>query len=186
MPITRNSIFAVTMAALLAACSAPSASGRAVSCPEAPVSPVATPPYDDDPELAARLPTEIAGQELAIQSVCATSANPGGLNLSPEFLEAAGVELDDVTIAVSQPPSIGQDQPFVTISAFRYRGADEASIRAAFVETFTSAGLEVREETIAGKEVVWVLVVAWYVADDTLYAITGEAPQVEEILQALP
>lgn len=186
MPISRTGFTAIALVLTVAACGSEGPSAATAACPEGPVSPPATPPYNDDPELASRLPTEIGGQELQVQSVCATTANPGGINLSPQFLEAAGVELSDVTMAVSQPPAIGQDSPFVTISAFRYAGADESRLRSAFLDTFGEAGLEVGEEEIAGKQVYRVLVVVWYVAGDTLYAITGEPPQVEEVLEALP
>ncbi len=175
---------AVLLAIIMGACGTESSADA--PCPATPPSPLPTAPYDDDPELAERLPTEIAGQELAVQSVCATTSTPGGINLSPTFLDAAGVELSDVTMAVSQPPRVGQEAPFVSISAFRYRGADEEALRSAVSETLAETGIEPQEETIADKNVLRVLVAVWYVAGDTLYLITGEDPQVEEVLAALP
>lgn len=181
--LRRLSITLFAMAAVLAACGGQTAGSP---CPETAPSPLPTPPYNDDPELASRLPTEIAGQELEIQSVCATTTMPGGINVTPGFLEAAGVDLSDVTMAVSEPAQVGQETPFVSISAFRYHGADEEALDSAVVETLAETGIEPVEETIAGKEVYRVLVPVWYVAGDTLYLITGEDPQVEEVLETLP
>ncbi len=175
---------AVIFAIIMGACGTESSADA--PCPAAAPSPLPTLPYNDDPELAERLPTEIAGQELEVQSVCATTAMPGGINLSPGFLEAAGAELSDVTMAVSEPREVEQETPFVSISAFRYRGADEEALRSAVVDTVAETGIEPEEETIAGKDVYRVLVPVWYVAGDTLYLITGEDPQVEEVLEALP
>ncbi len=175
---------AVIFAIIMGACGTESSADA--PCPATAPSPLPTPPYNDDPELAERLPTEIAGQELEVQSVCATTAMPGGINLSPGFLEAAGAELSDVTMAVSEPREVEQETPFVSISAFRYRGADEEALRSAVVDTVAETGIEPEEETIAGKDVYRVLVPVWYVAGDTLYLITGEDPQVEEVLEALP
>lgn len=179
----RIPIILLCLAMALAACGGETASSP---CPETAPSPLPAPPYDDDPELASRLPTEIAGQELEVLSVCATTIMPGGINVTPGFLEIAGVELSDVTMAVSEPAQIEQDTPFVSISAFRYHGADEEALRSAVVETLAEAEIEPVEETIAGKEVYRVLAPVWYVAGDTLYLITGEDPQVEEVLEALP
>ena len=178
-------VILLCLAAGLVACGGQTATD-ASPCPSAAPSPLPTGPFDDDPELAGRLPTEVDGQELEVQSVCVTTVSPGGINLSPTFLEAAGVELSDVTMAVSQPPAIGEDAPFVSISAFRYRGADEAALRSAVDATLADAEIEPERETIAGKEVLRVLLVVWYVAGDTLYLITGEDPQVEDVLTELP
>jgi hypothetical protein len=183
--VPRITAIVLVVAALLAACGGEPAASAA--CPETAPSPLPTPPYNDDPELAGRLPTEIGGQELEVQSVCVTTANPGGINLLPTFLEAAGVEISDVTMAVSQPSAISEDNPFVSISAFRYRGASEDAVRSAMTDTLAEAEVPNEDETIAEKEVTRVLgTVVWYVAGDTLYLITGEEPQVEEVLQALP
>lgn len=174
----------LVIAAVATACTG-DASG--VSCPETAPSPLPTPPFNDDPELAERLPSEVDGQELEVQSVCATTAQPGGLNLSPTFLEAVGVELSDVTLAVSAPREVGADASFVSALAYRYRGADEGALQTAVADTLTEAEVPHETETIAGKDVTRVIGTAvWYVAGDTLYQITAEPPQVEEVLAALP
>ena len=185
MPRRAPTLSAVVILALaLAACGGDASSSA--QCPETAPSPISGPPYSDDPELAGRLPTEVAGQELEIQTMCITTVDPGGLPVSDEFLEGVGVEPQDVTMAVAQPPGSDNEAPFVSIIAFRYAGVDEESVRQAFLDTLASAEIEVQDETIAGKQVHRALFIAYHVAGDTLYAITGEDPQVEEVLEALP
>lgn len=174
----------ICLAAALVACGGDTTAEA--QCPESAPSPMPAPPYDDDPELAGRLPTEVGGQDLEVQTVCITTVEPGGLPASDEFLEAAGVEPRDVTMAVGEPVSADGDTPFVSIVAFRYAGADEDTVRRAFLDTLAAAEIEAEDETIAGKRVHRALFIAYHVSDDTLYAITGEDPQVEEVLEALP
>ncbi len=175
---------ALVLASLLVACGGETAYAPAR---EPAPSPLPTPRGDEDPELAGRLPTEIGGQELEVQSFCVTSVSPGGINLSSAFLEDAGVELSDVTMAVAQPAEVGGDTTFVSVSAFRYRGSDEATLQSAVLDTLDEAEIPYEAETIADGDAYRVLGAAvWYIADDTLYLITGEDPQVEEVLQALP
>lgn len=173
------------LAVALVACGG-DATGPSGRCPDSAPSPMPAPPYDDDPELAGRLPTDVAGQELAVQTVCITTVDPGALPVSDAFLSEVGAEPRDVTMAVGEPSGTSAEAPFVSIVAFRYAGADEDTVRRAFLDTLASAEIEVEDETIADKQVHRALFIAYYVADDTLYAITGEDPQVEEVLEALP
>jgi hypothetical protein len=174
----------LAVAAVLGACGGETAAEA--QCPESSPSPIPAPPYNDDPELAGRLPAEIAGQELAVQTVCITTVDPGGLPASDQLLEEVGVEPRDVTMAVAEPAAADGEAPFVSIVAFRYAGADEDTVRRAFLDTLASAEIEVEDETIAGKQVHRALFIAYHVSGDTLFAITGENPQVEEVLEALP
>ena len=182
MPI----LMLLLLALVLGACAGDAATPSAAACPESAASPLPTGPYAEDPELAGRLPTEVGGQQLEVQSFCATTANPGGIPVSDEFLAEVGVERQDVTVAVAQPAEPNGESPPVLISAFRYAGADEDAVRRAFKETLAGAEIEVQDETLAGKQVHRALFIPYYVAGDTLYAITGEDPQVEEVLEALP
>jgi hypothetical protein len=171
----------LVLAFLLAACGG----GAAPSgCPAEAPSPLPAPPYDDDPELADRIPDEVGGEPLEIQTACATVADPGGLPTSPEMLEAVGVELQDVTVALT--PNVGQGGNRLAVTAWRYAGAGEHEIRDAFLGMLAEAGIPVEEDTIGGTEIHRALFHVYHVAGDTLYAVLGEDAAVEEILAGLP
>jgi hypothetical protein len=172
---------AIGLAFLLAACGGePASSG----CPAEAPSPAPTPPFAHDPELADRIPDEVGGQPLEIQTVCATIADPGGLPTTPQMLEAVGVELSDVTVAVT--PNVGQGENRVAVTAWRYAGAEEAAIREAFLGLLDETGIPVEEDTIGGTPIHRAVFHVYHVAGDTLYAVLAEDAEVEEVLAGLP
>ncbi|HVM24707.1 MAG TPA: hypothetical protein VM253_04860 [Candidatus Limnocylindrales bacterium] len=177
---------AASMAMLLAACGAddPSPAARA-DCP-AEASVTSPPAANEDPVLADRMPDEVAGRRLEIQTVCATVAGAGGLTTAPEFLQAVGVELRDVTIARDRGAQSGSPETYASVTAWRYGGAAEDDIRAALLDAFDRAGIPVEEDTVGGKEVHRALLHVYYVADDTLYAVVGQDAGVEALVEALP
>lgn len=172
----------VGLALMLAACS----SDDSTDCPDSPPSPRPAPPYHQDAELEARIPDEVGGEPLEIQTVCLTVHDPGGLITSDAMLERIGVEPQDVTVALGPSSNAPISGSFVGVTAWRYAGADAAAIRGAFRETLGEAEIPIEPETIAGKEVDMALFHAYYVADDTLYAVLGEEAGVAEVIGALP
>ena len=173
----------VTLAMIVAGCGG---DASVPDCPAEAPSPMPAEPYAQDPELADRVPDEVAGQPLEVQTVCATVYDPGGLTTSDTMLERVGVARQDVTLALSPPPSTGGTNTYVAVNAWRYAGADEETVRDAFVGLLEEAEIPVEEDTIAGKDVHMAFFHAYYVADDTLYAVLGEEERVEEVLEALP
>jgi hypothetical protein len=176
---------AIGLVLLLAACGPAEATpAPRVGCP-AEVLPSPPPrPWNDDPALVQRIPDEIDGEALAVETVCATAIGARGLPTSPGLLQDLGVELQDVTIA--QTPSAFIERTGIGITAWRYAGADENALRAAVLAAFEGAGIPAEEETIAGKAVYRALLHVYHVADDTLYAVVGPDARVEEIIEALP
>ena len=172
-------------------------SATAASCPDVAPAATSTTPLHDDPELEERIPNAVAGEPFEVQSYCATTSDPGGINTAPEFLEAVGVELADVTVLRSAGPEIGNTDAHAEVVAFRYRGADEDTLRETFIRMFDESNAELGLEdelpagVIAGKEVHLSRFVTIYVADDAIYLLSGaDSPaagaKIEEILKALP
>lgn len=179
---------ALLLAAAVSACGG----SASPSCP-AELAPSATPNPGADPDLAARIPVEVAGEPLEMATFCVTELDGlGGIQTSPEMLEALGVQLQDVTVA-AMSPQIGAPGGSISVGAYRYAGANEDTLREAFVGLFeqaaTEAGIDVEIEaaSIGGKEVHREAGAVYYVADDTLYTVqSGNEDKVEEVLQALP
>jgi hypothetical protein len=151
--------------------------------------PLDEPPLHHDPELEARIPDTVGDAPLDLQSICAGAGQVGGTNMTPEFLDEVGVEADDVSMAVTNPAIGGAFDG--SLSAFRYYGASEDAIRTAMLDAMRETGEGVGEENRAGKS----LSVARgpfmngsviYVADDTLYLLSGVEEQVDELLAGLP
>jgi hypothetical protein len=179
---------ALLLAAALTACGA----SASPSCP-ADLAPSATPNASADPDLAATIPDEVAGEPLDVATFRVTELDGlGGIQTSPKMLEALGVQLEDVTIA-AMSPQIGAPGGSISVGAYRYAGADEDTLRDAFVRLFeeaaTEAGidLDIEEASIGGKAVHREAGAVYYVADDTLYTVqSGNDDKVEEVLAALP
>lgn len=165
----------------LAACGTDGTAG----CPDSAPSPLPAGPHADDPELADRIPDEVGGQPLEVQTVCATKSELSGLTTSPRMLDEVGVELQDVTIAVTPAPGGSSGAP-AGVTAWRYAGAEEGTIRDAFLGMLEEAEIPVEHDTIGGKEIDRAVFHVYYVAGDTLYAVLGEDEHVEEVMQALP
>jgi hypothetical protein len=182
-------ILGSAVALLLVACgtAAPTESPIAdVVCPEVPDS-SAQPNASRDPELAARIPAEIGDQPFPVQTWCASEQSDGlGANTSPDFLATVGVDLTDVTMAAGPGPEIGASAQPPSLTAFRYRGAEEATLRDAFLEVLAESGAAAETGTIGGKEVTVQLGSVIYVQDDTIYLVSGDGPSVEELLNGLP
>lgn len=151
----------------------------------------------DDPELEARIPDRVAGEPFEVQTYCAITSDPGGLTTAPAFLEAVGVELTDVTVLRSAGPQIGNTDAHVEVTAFRYRGADEDTLRETFTRMFDEGNAELgiddelQHGVVAGKGIHLSRFVTIYVADDVIYLLSGaDTPaageKIEEILEALP
>lgn len=170
------------LAMLLAACGVDAPSP---DCPAEAPSPRPAGPYADDPELADRIPAEVGGQRLEVQTVCATVSELSGLTTSPRMLEEVGVELQDVTIAVTPAPGGGSGAP-AGVTAWRYAGAEEDAIRDAFLGMLEEAEIPVEHDTVGGKEIDRAIFHVYYVAGDTLYSVLGEDDHVEEVVEALP
>lgn len=182
--LVRRSLLAATVL-LLVGCGAPQGESGS-DCPATAPSPLPTPPWNQDPELADRIPDEVGGSTIEVQTACATVVDPGGLTTSPEFLESVGVDLQDVTVAISPGPAIGETDDYVAVTAWRYGGASEDEIRSTFLSLLEEAEIVVEDETIGGKQVHRALLHAYYVQDDTLYAVLGEEEDLAAVLEALP
>lgn len=178
----RQASSVAALAIILAACGG---DASAPDCPAEAPSPLPAQPYAQDPELADRIPDEVAGQQIQVQTVCATVLDVGGLTTSDEMLERVGVEKQDVTIAIGPSPQGGADS-VVGVTAWRYAGADEETIRSAFLGLLEEAEIPVEASTIAGKEVHTAVFHVYHVADDTLYSVLGEDDDVEAVIEALP
>ena len=179
---------ALLLAAALTACGG----SPTPSCPAAPL-PSATPNPSADPDLAATIPDEVAGEPLDMATFCVSELDElGGIQTAPDMLQALDVGLQDVTIAATSP-RIGTAGGSISVGAYRYAGANEDTIRETFLrllnEGATEAGMDagIEEVTIGGKEVHRALGALYYVADDTLYTVQSDnAEKVEEVLAALP
>ena len=179
---------AVLFAAVLAACGA----GAAPPCASEPAA-SATPNANADPDLAATIPDEVGGEPLDMGTFCVTELDElGGIETSPEMLEALGVEIEDVTIAATSP-RVGTPGGTITVGAYRFDGADESAIRETFLRLLDEASIDlgmdpsIEETTIGGKDVHRALGAVYYVVDDTLYSVQSDnEDKIEEVLQALP
>ena len=155
--------------------------------------PSATPNPNADPDLAATIPDEVAGQPLEMGTFCVTELDElGGIETSPEMLDALGVQREDVTLAATSP-QLGTPGGSISVGAYRFDGADEDTIRRTFLRLVEESATELRmdagisEATIGGKEAHRVLGAVYYVADDTLYSVESDnGDKVEEVLEALP
>lgn len=170
------------LAMLLASCGSET---PAPDCPSTAPSPLPAGPRADDPELADRIPDEVGGQPLEVQTVCATVSELRGLTTSPRMLDEVGVELQEVTIAVTPAPGGGSGAA-AGVTAWRYVGAEEDAIRDAFLGMLDEAEIPIEHDTVGGKEIDRAVFHVYYVADDTLYSVLGEDEPVEEIIRALP
>ena len=182
--LVRRSLL-IALVVLASACGAPEGEAGP-DCPATAPSPLPTPPWNQDPELADRIPDEVGGSTIEVQTACATVVDPGGLTTSPEFLESVGVALQDVTVAISPGPAIGETDDYVAVTAWRYAGASEDDVRSTFLSLLEEAEIAVEDETIGGKQVHRALLHAYYVQDDTLYAVLGEEEDLEAVIEALP
>lgn len=182
-------ILGSAVALILVACGGapPAASALAEAvCPAAPDS-SAQPSANRDPDLAARIPAEIGGEPFPVQTWCASEQSDGmGANTSPDFLATVGVDLTDVTMAAGPGPTIGAEVQPPSLTAFRYRGAEEAELRHAFLAMLADSGSSAQSGTIGGKDVSVQLGSVIYVQDDTIYLVSGDGPSVEELLSGLP
>lgn len=179
---------AVLLALVLTACGG-SGTPRCASEP----APSATPNSNADPDLAATIPDDVAGQPLDMGTFCVTELGElGGIETSNEMLDALGVEPADVTLAATSPRS-GTPSGIISVGAYRFDGADEGTIRETFLrlleEAATDAGMDVdlEEAKIGGKDVHRAIGTVFYVNDDILYSVQSDnADKVEEVLAALP
>jgi hypothetical protein len=179
----------VGVAAVLAAVVALQSGVLAGSPCRGEVSDPAEPPTHHDPELEERIPETVAGHPIEVQSFCANVTDASGLNTTPEFLEAVGVEIDDVTYALNNP-SIGSPSS-VSVTAYRYHGASEEALRAAYVDAMTRAGETLMERTLGGKPIhvsdgPLAPGASAYVAGDTLYFVSGTDGECADLLAQLP
>jgi hypothetical protein len=225
--LKRISILLVLLLAfVVAACSSeqaePSATASAEATEEATPEPTATPTESEesedpsesetaglpsgmpnmnaDPELEDRLPDSIGGESLQVFSFGGEWIEMmGGQGQDPSFqtiLDSLGADASDITMAIAAPMSAGEDN-FVSITAFRVRGASEDELRDEFMASAEDAGdvAGFSEESIGGKEVLMAADPTGelggasfylYSQDDTIYWMTGSQEQVTEMLEALP
>jgi hypothetical protein len=107
------------------------------------------------PDLEGRLPTEIGGTTMQVQSQTADNVfgdDPNSRALSAR-IRALGADLSDLQIAQESDETGTID---LTIVAFRLPGKDATKLRAAVVETWLSAnveGVKQSEITLGGKKV---------------------------------
>jgi hypothetical protein len=161
-------------------------------CPDAPPASFPAHPHDDR-ELEARLPESLGGVPISPISYCASRSREGdGIPTSSDFLDAVGVDLTNVTVLRGMPPAIGATRDHTDVAAWRYRGVDEDRLRDTYiamtVEGYESADIDstFTETEMGGKTVHEHSVdgVILYVADDTMYLISGA--NCEELVAALP
>jgi hypothetical protein len=185
-PARRSTVAALALLIALAACGADAEPAPGPDCPAEAASPPPERPYQQDPELAARIPVTVAGTELRIETVCATVFDPGGMPTSDAMLEQVGVERSDVSIALTPRSGDGISGGLVGVTAWRYGGAEEEDIRSAFLGLLDEAEIPVERDTVGGREIDRALFHVYYVAGDTLYSVLGEDDRVEEVIAALP
>ncbi len=107
------------------------------------------------PELEAKLPTEIGGTQLTIQSASADQVfggDPNSRALSAR-IRALGAEVSDLQIAQAFDDSGAID---LQVTAFRLPGKDGAKLSEAVIDTWLSAnaaGVTKSEVTLGGKKV---------------------------------
>lgn len=163
--------------------------------------PSGMPNMNADPELEDRLPDSIGGESLQVFSFggewIEMMGGQGGADPSFQaFLDSLGAEASDITMAIAAPTSAGEDN-FVSITAFRVRGASEDELREEFMASAEDAGdvAGFSEESLGGKEVLMAADPTGelggasfylYSQDDTIYWMTGSEEQVTEMLEALP
>lgn len=161
-------------------------------CPAA-AAPSATPNANADPDLAATIPDEVAGEPLALGTFCVTELDElGGIETSAEMLDALGVDRADVTLAATSP-SINTPGGTIYVGAYRYAGASADALRETFLRVLQRAadasGLdpEIEEVAIGGKRGHRAFGTVYYVSGDTLYSVQSVNPdKVAEVLEALP
>jgi hypothetical protein len=185
VPAIRIAVLLLALVFLVAACGAEE-EAELPECPSEAPSPAPERPYHQDPELEDRIPDEVAGTPLRIETVCATVFDPGGIPTSDAMLRAVGVDRQAVSIAVSPSPSGGDPGSYVGVTAWRYGGGAEDDIRAAFLALLQEAEIPIERDTVGGKEIDRALFHVYYLADDTLYSVLGEDDRVEEVVGALP
>ncbi|MET0772071.1 MAG: hypothetical protein ABWZ82_03220 [Candidatus Limnocylindrales bacterium] len=147
--------------------------------------PAPTPIVQQDPELAARFPTEIGGTPVQVQTITE------GLTMEPEaqaqveqLLATQGKTLSDLSFgfAFSMAPPYG-------IYALRLKGADASAFRDAFIEMSNMDGTPTPAQ-IGGKDVLVATIDGQtqhvYTKDDAIWQVTAEEPVLTEILQKLP
>jgi hypothetical protein len=206
--LKRISILLASLALVLAACGGEQATPTPEPTPTPEVtvepeptdggpdmSPGAFPSFDldGDPELAARFPNMVGGQQFIVQSFRGDAFVAMGVDESfQEFLDSTGAELEDVSVAFGGG-LVGET--FLSVAAFRVLGVSQDRLE----EEFLGAAEEDLPEdltraTIGGKQV-WTASdptgelgggVYVYSKDDTLYWMTGPEDMVAEILEALP
>jgi hypothetical protein len=186
VPACRSPLVVLTLLLALAACGTDAERASGPECPADAPSPPPERPYHQDLELEGRIPDEVAGTQLRIETVCATVFDPGGIPTSDAMLDEVGVERSDVSIALTPRSGDGISDGLVGVTAWRYGGAEEEDIRSAFLGFLADAEIPVERDTVGGKEIDRALFHVYYVADDTLYAVLGEDERVEEVMAALP
>jgi hypothetical protein len=147
--------------------------------------PVPTPFVQQDPELAARFPTEIGGTPVQVQTMAQ------GLTIDPEqqaqveqLLATQGKTIADVSagFAFSMEPAYG-------ISAIRIKGGDAAAFRDAFLSASGTEGTPTPAQ-IGGKDVLVATINGQpqhvYTKDDVIWLVFAEEPVLTEIFQKLP
>jgi hypothetical protein len=180
---------ALLVAAMLVACGGTEAAPRCAADPP----PSGTPNPNADPDLAATIPDEVAGEPLEIGTFCVTEVDElGGIETSPEMLDALGVERADVTVAATSP-GIGTPDGTLSVGAYRFAGADEDALRSTFLRLLEEAASEIGMDadieaaTVGGKQVHRAFGAVYYAAGDTLYSVQSDNDdKVEEVLEALP
>jgi hypothetical protein len=176
------------------------------SLPGAPTVPALSMPPEDptnetpadavggDVDVAAVLPTTVAGQELMSQSGEVGGFLQGkALRLLGKALEATGKQQDDITYTIASAP----DQS-VAIVAFDVDGADASAFNEFMLETVLS-GLPSRKHTleqgeIAGKAVTIIHpkgakedeALYIFVTGDVIWMVGAKEPALTEVLTAIP
>jgi hypothetical protein len=138
-----------------------------------------------DPELAARFPTDIAGTPVQVQTMTA------GLTVEPEqqaqvdqLLSSQGKTLADVSSGFA----FNMDPPF-SIIALRVKGADANALRDPFLAMSGMEGAATPIQ-VGGKDAVVASVEGQtqhvYAKDDVIWVVYAEEPILTEIFQELP
>jgi hypothetical protein len=163
------------------------------------------PSLNADPELAARFPTEIAGETVTpftvsgqqlVDSVDTSDPEAAAaLEAFQEELAARGKTIDDLSFGTAFVMDT-ESGASVSLNALRIRDADMASFRDALVPIFASEfeDLQTEEIELGGKTVVKASDGSdpeaepryFYVAGDVLWLVNGDEPLLTEAFQKLP
>lgn len=159
------------------------------------------PSFTSDADLEALFPTQIGGQQVAVESASGQDIADGG-GVPDEFLTAlseVGKSIADVSIGIGYSADGSADY---SITAFKVKGTDMAALKSRLLPVIyqnsvdegsspaPAASLVEVPQTVGGKDVTAITIDGstqyLYPKGDVLWVVAAEEPLLTEILQKLP